>query len=260
MGVDVPVRLAQAAWVRCRAAFCADGHLRKDDACALHAPHKGQKWCGALRTTHVVRLEVESALTRFVIPEGVHGVFLDGGYEKLACTVDRAPSFRALGHLQTRKVAAVLEQTICKMLKYLKRRKLLLEAAGEGEETLAAATAEIEGHAELIGSAVTGTQPPAGPSFSVRMPDMLAHPSTSASRSADFERPLGVGRDGFTLHAATRAGGADAAGIEALLKYILRPVVAQERIVPGKDGLVRIQLKRAFSDGTVAIDLDPLPP
>ena len=46
--------------------------------------------------------------------------------------------------------------------------------------------------------------------------------------------------------------------IEALLEYILRPAVAQERITRGPDGLVRIGLKKAFSDGTVAVDLDPL--
>jgi len=34
--------------------------------------------------------------------------------------------------------------------------------------------------------------------------------------------------------------------------------VAQERITRGPDGLVRIALKRPFSDGTVAVDLDPL--
>jgi hypothetical protein len=28
--------------------------------------------------------------------------------------------------------------------------------------------------------------------------------------------------------------------------------------VPGPDGLVRIALKRPFSDGTVAVDMDPL--
>jgi hypothetical protein len=28
--------------------------------------------------------------------------------------------------------------------------------------------------------------------------------------------------------------------------------------VPGLDGLVRIALKRPFSDGTVAVDMDPL--
>ena len=47
-------------------------------------------------------------------------------------------------------------------------------------------------------------------------------------------------------------------GREALLKYILRPPLGTERLVPGPDGLVRIALKRPFSDGTVAVDMDPL--
>jgi hypothetical protein len=34
--------------------------------------------------------------------------------------------------------------------------------------------------------------------------------------------------------------------------------VAQERVTRGPDGLVRIALKKAFSDGTVAVDLDSL--
>ena len=57
------------------------------------------------------------------------------------------------------------------------------------------------------------------------------------------------------LHAATRAGGHDEAGREALLKYILRPAVAHERVIRGPDGLVRITLKKAFADDTVAVDL-----
>ena len=39
---------------------------------------------------------------------------------------------------------------------------------------------------------------------------------------------------------------------------MLRPPIAQERVLPGTDGLVRLALKRPFADGTVAIDLDPL--
>jgi hypothetical protein len=110
----------------------------------------------------------------------------------------------------------------------------------------------MRGHAELIASAVSGAQPPAGPSFPIRTGSVLPYPIRGGN--TDFERYLCVGRDGFTLHAATRAGGADSAGREALLKYILRPPLAQERLLPAKDGLVRITLKRAFSDGTVAID------
>ncbi|HEX9189132.1 MAG TPA: hypothetical protein VGB87_18785, partial [Vicinamibacteria bacterium] len=46
--------------------------------------------------------------------------------------------------------------------------------------------------------------------------------------------------DGFTLHAATRAGALHPGGREALLRYVLRPPIAQERLEPRPDGLVRI--------------------
>jgi len=60
------------------------------------------------------------------------------------------------------------------------------------------------------------------------------------------------------LHAATRAGAHDPAGREALLRYVLRPPVAQERVDLRPDGLVRITLKKAYADGTVAVEMDPL--
>ena len=63
---------------------------------------------------------------------------------------------------------------------------------------------------------------------------------------------------GFSLHAATTASADDARGREALLRYALRPPIAQERLHILPDDLVRIELKRPFSDGTVAVDLDPL--
>jgi hypothetical protein len=62
----------------------------------------------------------------------------------------------------------------------------------------------------------------------------------------------------FTLHAATRAGALDLAGREAPLRYVLRPPLAQERLEQRPDGLVRITLKKAYSDGTIAVDMDPL--
>ena len=99
--------------------------------------------------------------------------------------------------------------------------------------------------------AASGRTPPAGPEWR-----RGALPRTGAPLS--FDKPLCVALDGFSLHAATRAGALDAHGREALLKYVLRPPIAQERVVRGPDGLVRIALKRAFSDGTTAIDMDPL--
>ena len=73
-----------------------------------------------------------------------------------------------------------------------------------------------------------------------------------------YDKPLCASLDGFTLHAATRAGALDPAGREALLRYVLRPAVAQERVEQRPDGLVRITFKKAYTDGTIAVDMDPL--
>ncbi|MBN2191832.1 MAG: hypothetical protein JW751_03370 [Polyangiaceae bacterium] len=63
---------------------------------------------------------------------------------------------------------------------------------------------------------------------------------------------------GFTLHAATVASGHNPGGREALVSYALRPPLAQERLTRAGDDLVRTALERPFSDGTVAVELDPL--
>jgi hypothetical protein len=73
-----------------------------------------------------------------------------------------------------------------------------------------------------------------------------------------YDKPLCASLDGFTLHAATRAGAHHAAAREALLRYVLRPPIAQERVALQQDGLVRLSLKRPFADGTVAVDMAPL--
>ena len=71
-----------------------------------------------------------------------------------------------------------------------------------------------------------------------------------------YEKLLCAALDGFTLHAATRAGGHDEQGREALLRYAFRPPVAQERVEHGTDGLLRVALKRPFGDGTVAVEME----
>jgi hypothetical protein len=89
---------------------------------------------------------------------------------------------------------------------------------------------------------------------------MAARPPAALAERARLRllKPLCASLDGFTLHAATRAGALDVAGREALLRYVLRPPIAQERLEPRPDGLVRIALKRAYIDGTVAVEMDPL--
>ncbi|MFC1642470.1 transposase, partial [Myxococcota bacterium] len=69
---------------------------------------------------------------------------------------------------------------------------------------------------------------------------------------------LSVAELGFSLHAATYAADDDPSGREALVRHALRPPLSQDRLKPLPNGLVRIELKRPFRDGTVAVALDPL--
>ncbi len=106
--------------------------------------------------------------------------------------------------------------------------------------------------AALAAASVAGTVP-AGPAL--RRQDPIKLRST-----AELAHPKGLcaAEHGFSLHAATTAGADDRAGKEALCKYILRPPVAQDRIQLVADDLVRLTLKRPFSDGTFALEMDPL--
>ena len=205
----------------------------------------GARGGGAARGQSGAVVAVQRTSSDLKLNPHVHAVFLDGVYREKADGSD-ALEFCTLEHLSTRDVAEVLERTRDRMTKYLRRRGLLAE--GDGDDAEEADASERAGLTRLAASAVSGTTPPAGPEWR-RGALPLTH------RAMVFERPLCVALDGFTLHAATRAGGLDEAGREALLKYILRPAVAQERVTLGPDGLVRIGLKKAFSDGTVAVEL-----
>jgi len=46
----------------------------------------------------------------------------------------------------------------------------------------------------------------------------------------EVNAPLSVAEMGFSLHAATTASADDARGREALVRYVLRPPIAQERL------------------------------
>src|SRR5450755_672394 len=111
----------------------------------------------------------------------------------------------------------------------------------------------MRARSQLAAAAVSGLAP-AGPELRRRPVELAFDGRPGVVISA----PLSVREAGFSLHAATRAGAADEQGREALLKYILRPPLSTERLLPGPAGLVRIALKKPFSDGTVAVDLDPL--
>ena len=172
----------------------------------------------------------------------LHVVALDGvWFEK-----DGELAWEGLGHLRTSEVGEVLERVVRRMERHLRRSGQLRTFEDEAE-----ADGESDPEGNLAASAVSGQAPPAGPQWVSRLAPL--EPQALA-----YDKPLCASLDGFTLHAATRAGALDSAGREALLHYVLRPPVAQERVEQRPDGLVRITLKKAYRDGTVAVDMDPL--
>jgi Putative transposase len=153
----------------------------------------------------------------------------------------------ALGHLKTSEVGEVLERTVRRKEKHLRRRGLLVEEHGSDPD--AEGGGDLESN--LAASAVSGQAPPAGPQWRRGLQPLESH-------ALCYDKPRCASLDGFTLPAATRAGAHDPAGPEARLRYALRPPVAQERVDLRPDGLVRITLKKAYANGTVAVDMDPL--
>ena len=170
----------------------------------------------------------------------LHTVFLDGVYREDGSLL----AWEEARHLRTRDVGDVLEKAVRRMVKHLRRRGALqTDDADDGDDD--------DPEQQLAASAVSGRVPPAGPQWLRGLPPL-------DPAALGYDKPLCASLDGFTLHAATRARALDTAGREALLRYVLRPPVAQERVESRQDGLVRIVLKRAYADGTVAVDMDPL--
>jgi hypothetical protein len=63
---------------------------------------------------------------------------------------------------------------------------------------------------------------------------------------------------GFNLHGATRVAANDKQGRLTLCKYILRPPLANDRLKILDDENVRLEFKKAWSDGTTSVELEPL--
>jgi putative transposase/transposase-like zinc-binding protein len=172
----------------------------------------------------------------------LHAVVLDGAWHDPGGGL----TWQGLGHLKTSEVGEVLERLLRRIERHLRRRGLL-RIDEDGAET----DAEGDPEGKLAVSAVSGQAPPAGPQWLSGLAPLEPH-------ALAYDKPLCASLDGFTLHAATRAGAHDPSGREALLRYVLRPPIAQDRLEPRGDGLVRITLKKAYADGTLAVDMDPL--
>jgi len=179
----------------------------------------------------------------------LHVVALDGVFAE---EPDGPPRFIQLPELASIDVAEALATVRSRVVRLLTRRGVI-ENTGDNLELASDDAADSDqALAQLTAAAVSG-QPPAGPERRERAPLRLAH-----TAGPSITGPLCAADSGFSLHAATVARRDDPVGKQALIRYVLRPPLAQDRLALRDGGLVRITLKRPFNDGTFAIDLDPL--
>lgn len=138
----------------------------------------------------------------------------------------------------------------------LLERRGLIEERGDEQTQLALRCDDAESEPALARLAQTavGTQPPAGPELRRR----IAHVALPGRSGFTVAGALCVAEQGFSLHAATHVGAHDDRARARLVRYVLRPPLASERLSLLPNELVRLDLKKPFADGTVAIEMDPL--
>lgn len=191
--------------------------------------------------TAVQRVSSDLRLNPHFHSIALDGVYVEDEHSELA--------FHRLPCLTNGDVADILQIASTRILRLLRHKGVVEDDTVNADEALSDSEPAL---AELAVASTLG-RVPAGPALRQQDPIRL-----SPGRAVEYPKGLCASAHGFSLHAATTAKADDPAGREALCKYILRPPIAQENVRLGRDDLVRLQLKRPFSDGTFALDLDPL--
>ena len=86
----------------------------------------------------------------------------------------------------------------------------------------------------------------------MRLQDPTAHDDTPQP-----SKPFTIARDGFSLNCAVGCEAHERAKLERVCRYMARPPIAEERLSLDGDGLVVLELKRAFRDGTTHVLFEP---
>ena len=92
---------------------------------------------------------------------------------------------------------------------------------------------------------VIAAGPPAG-----RATMRLQEPLLAGQPSGARAKPFTIARDGFSLNCAVACEGHERAKLERVWRYRARGPIAPERVSIDGDGLVVLELKRAFTGGT----------
>ena len=168
----------------------------------------------------------------------------------------RAPAGRLTFHAARGpsdvEVAQVLGTIRRRVGRLLGRRGLQPDAEGPGRaDPVAEASLALAG---IVGASVQGRV-----ALGVRAGAPVRRLGGRSSQTRDGAHgPRHAHLDGFDLHANVWVGLNDRARLEQLCRYVLRPPLAENRLRRLADGRVRLELKRAWSDGTTHLLFEPL--
>ena len=149
------------------------------------------------------------------------------------------------------EVAQVLDTIRRRVRQLLRRRGLEPGDEGTGpEDPLAEASPALAG---IVGASVQGRV-----ALGARAGARVRRVGDGRTSSAGPRGPRQAHVEGFDLHANVWVGAHDRARLEQLCRYLLRPPLANDRLRLLGDGRVRVQLKRAWSDGTTHLLFEPV--
>jgi hypothetical protein len=141
------------------------------------------------------------------------------------------------------EIMQVTERIACKVQRWLKKR--LEDCSGdelsEKEPLLSACYAASIKYYSAIGERA------GRPLMRVLCEPVRGYESSREERSVA----------GFNLHASTAIGAEDRVGLEQLLRYMGRPPISESRLSQAADGRIILKFKKAWSDGTAAIIMQP---
>lgn len=173
----------------------------------------------------------------------VHALALDGVYVRDG---PKGPLvFHALPAPSREEVEDVAARTAERVARVFRKHGRSLEAPGEDdplpdtEPVLASCYAAAAG-----GLAVSGAR--AGRPLLRLVDPRLSRPDELVGEVS-----------GFNVHASISVGARDRARLERLCRYLLRPPIALERLEEHPSGKLRYSLKKPWSDGSVAVLLEP---
>jgi len=161
------------------------------------------------------------------------------------------PVFRTLPDPSELEIRDVAGETCRRTIEFLRRRGLWRDEPEEGLEE--PSSDQEPALATLYKDSLRGVI-----SLGPRRGERVVRFFGEAARTEDGESEKVRATYGFNLFARQGILAGDHAGVERLARYILRPPLAKGRLTRRPDGTVVLHMKRAWRDGTTAINFEPL--